>query len=68
MIAPEPLKSSYKQSKFINVRQLTISNADSELHSGAYTCKAKNEFGEADCSCGVLIRSKGKTINFKIKI
>jgi len=57
---PEPLKSSYKQSKFINVRQLTISNADSELHSGAYTCKAKNEFGEADCSCGVLIRSKKK--------
>lgn len=55
---PEPLKSSYKQSKFINVRQLTISNADSELQSGAYTCKAKNEFGEADCSCGVLIRSK----------
>ena len=54
---PEPLRSSYRQSKFINVRQLTIINTDSDLHSGAYTCKAKNEYGEADCSCGVLIRS-----------
>ena len=54
---PESLRSSYRQSKFINLRQLTIINTDSDLHSGAYTCKAKNEYGEAACSCAVLIRS-----------
>lgn len=62
---PEPLRSSYRQSKFINVRQLTIMNTDSDLHSGAYKCKAKNEYGEADCSCAVLIRSKF-TISFNL--
>lgn len=57
---PEPLRSTYKQSKFINVRQLTITNTNAEFHSGAYTCRAKNEYGEADCSCAVLVRSKQK--------
>ena len=55
---PEPIKSTYKQSKFMNVRQLTITGTDPDWHSGAYTCRARNEYGEADCSCGILVRSK----------
>jgi hypothetical protein len=55
----------YKIGRFMNVRQLTIVNAHPEIHSGTYTCRAKNDFGEADCSCGILIRSKLK-LNFKI--
>ncbi len=53
----EPLQSSLKSSKFMNVRQLTILKTDPQLHSGTYTCQAKNEYGEADCSCGILVRS-----------
>lgn len=56
-LLPESIKSTYKTSKFMNVRQLIISNTDPDLHSGTYTCSAKNEYGEADCSCGILIRS-----------
>ena len=54
---PEPIRSTYKQSRFMNVRQLTITNTDPDFHSGAYTCRARNDYGEADCSCGILIRS-----------
>ncbi len=54
---PEPLLSTFKTTKFMNVRQLSISKTDPELHSGSYTCQAKNEYGEADCSCGILVRS-----------
>ena len=50
--------STFKTTKFMNVRQLSISKTDPELHSGSYTCQAKNEYGEADCSCGILVRSK----------
>ena len=55
---PEPIRLTYKQSKFMNVRQLTIGNTNPDWHSGAYTCRARNEYGEADCSCGILVRSK----------
>lgn len=56
-LLPENIRSGFRVSKFMNVRQLTILNTDSDLHTGTYTCKAKNEYGEADCSCGILIRS-----------
>ena len=59
---PEPLQSTFKTSKFMNVRQLSISKTDPDLHSGTYTCQAKNEYGEADCSCGILVRSNIKII------
>lgn len=55
---PEPVQSTYKQSRFMNVRQLTITGTNPDWHSGAYTCRARNEYGEADCSCGILVRSK----------
>lgn len=57
---PESVKSSLKTSKFMNVRQLTINNANPDLHSGNYTCLARNQYGEANCSCGILVRSKSK--------
>ena len=60
---PEPLLSTYKTSKFMNVRQLIILKTEPELHSGTYTCRAKNEYGEADCSCGILVRSKIQYFN-----
>lgn len=53
----EEVKSSYKISKFMNIRQLTINNADSDIHSGTYRCLATNEYGQAECGCGILIRS-----------
>ncbi len=60
---PEPMRSTFKQSRFMNVRQLSIVNASPDWHSGAYTCRARNEYGEADCSCGILIRSKSLCYN-----
>jgi hypothetical protein len=57
-LLPEIIKSSFNTSKFINVRKLTIINTDPEIHNGTFTCQAKNEFGEASSSCGVIIRSK----------
>ena len=59
---PEQLLSSFKTSKFMNVRQLSILKTDPDIHSGTYTCQAKNEYGEADCSCGILVRSRLFTI------
>ena len=56
----EAIRETFRISKFMNVRQLTITNTDSEFHSGTYSCKAKNEYGEAECSCGILVRSKLK--------
>lgn len=55
---PDPVRSTYKLGKFMNVRQLTITSTHPDWHSGAYTCRARNEYGEADCSCGILVRSK----------
>lgn len=55
---PEPVRASLRVSKFMNVRQLVMQNVQSDSHSGTYTCRARNEYGEADCSCGILIRSK----------
>ena len=57
-LLPEPVKSTFRTSKFINVRQLIITSTEPEIHSGTYTCHAKNDYGEADCSCGILVRSK----------
>lgn len=60
---PEPLRSSFKTGKFMNVRQLNIVNTVPDAHSGTYTCRAQNEYGEAECSCGILIRSKNLIID-----
>ena len=54
---PEPIKTTYRTSKFMNVRQLAIFNTSPEIHNGTYTCRAKNEYGEAECSCEILVRS-----------
>ena len=54
----EEIRATFKVGKFMNVRQLSIINAMPDMHSGTYTCRAKNEYGEADCSCGIFIRSK----------
>ena len=54
---PDTIKSSLKTSKFMNVRQLTIDNADPDLHSGNYTCLARNQYGETNSNCEILVRS-----------
>jgi hypothetical protein len=54
---PEPVRRSFKIDKQLNLKQLIISNTDSEMHSGTYRCLASNEYGETDCSCGILVRS-----------
>jgi hypothetical protein len=56
----------FKVGRFMNVRQLTIVNAMPELHTGTYTCRARNEYGEADCSCWILVRSEWK--NYRLFI
>lgn len=55
---PDLVKSTYRTSKFMNVRQLAIFNTDANIHNGTYTCRAKNEYGEAASSCEILVRSK----------
>ena len=59
-LLPDEIKSTLKIGKFMNVRQLSISNTNADLHTGTYSCRAENEYGEASCSCGVLIRSNYK--------
>jgi hypothetical protein len=58
----------FKIGRFMNVRQLTVLNANPEIHSGTYTCRAKNEYGEANCSCGILIRSIIKCFEVKSEL
>ena len=66
-LLPESVKTTFKVGKFMNVRQLTITNTEPELHSGTYTCRAKNEYGEADCTCGILVRSEDFYFTSNIK-
>lgn len=50
--------ASYTITKFVNLRQLTIKNAQVDKHSGKYTCKAQNDYGSADCSCIIVVKRK----------
>jgi hypothetical protein len=61
---PEPVKSSFCPSKFMNVQKLTLMNTDPEIHNGTYTCRAENKFGEASTNCAAIIRSKYSIIFF----
>jgi alpha-kinase len=49
---------AYNITKFVNLRQLTIKNAQPDRHGGKYTCKAQNDYGSADCSCIVVVKRK----------
>ncbi len=54
----DEIRSTYQSSKYMNMRQLTILNANPHIHSGAYTCIARNEIGEAQCNCEIVISNK----------
>jgi titin len=53
--------TAFKVNNFINIRQLAISNAQPEKHSGKYTCKAENDYGIADCTAVLLVRGNEQT-------
>jgi hypothetical protein len=54
---PPKQKSGYMTTRYMNVYQLNITNADADLHNGIYTCQAKNDYGEAKSSCQVTVKS-----------
>lgn len=54
--------SQFKIEKFVNIRQLKITNTQSDKHSGKYTCRAQNDYGIAETSCVIFVKAPIKQV------